>query len=539
MSENSKLKQAIQREYLTCVQNPAYFMKKYCKIQHPTKGKIKFDLYDFQENMLDNFTSNRYNIILKSRQLGISTLTAGYSLWVMLFNADKNILVLAKDKDTAKNLVTKVRVMYAGLPQWLKTQVTEDNKLSLVFKNGSQIKAVAATAEAGRSEALSLLVIDEAAFIEKIDSIWTAAQQTLATGGDCIALSTPNGVGNWFHQQWLGAINGTNNFNTIKLHWTCHPDRDEVWRKEQDKVLGPSQAAQECDADFLTSGESVVDPQILQWYKETMVKEPVEKIGVDRNLWIWKQPDYSKDYIVVADVARGDGADYSAAQIFEINDMEQVAEYKGQLGTTDYGNFLIELATKYNDAILVVENNNIGWATIQTIIDRQYKNLFYQSKDLQVVDVEHQVNNKYRGQDKSMVPGFSTTIKTRPLIVAKMEEYTREKLVKLNSSRLIEELFVFIYKVGLVNSKAEAMQGYNDDLVMSYSIALWIRDTALRLQKDKNDQQWAMMDSMLKNNGNKTDYAVGFGKGKHGQPSKNPFEMDTGKDKEDLTWLIK
>jgi hypothetical protein len=220
--------------------------------------------------------------------------------------------------------------------------------------------------------------------------------------------------------------------------------------------------------------------------------------------------------------------------------MEQVAEYKGQLGTTDYGNFLIELATKYNDALLVVENNNIGWATIQTIIDRGYKNLFYQSKDLQVVDVEHQVNNKYRAQDRSMVPGFSTTIKTRPLIVAKMEEYTREKLVKLNSSRLIEELFVFIYKVGLVNSKAEAMQGYNDDLVMSYSIALWIRDTALRLQKDKNDQQWAMMDSILKSNGNRTDHSVGFTKGQTGKPDKNPYEVDLGNgEKEDLTWLIK
>ena len=258
----SDIKQAIKREYIKCVSDPVHFMKKYCTIQHPTKGKIKFNLYDFQESMLTDFKDNRYNIILKSRQLGISTLSAGYSLWTMLFHNDKNVLVIAKDKDTAKNLVTKVRVMYGGLPQWLKTKVDEDNKLSLRLGNGSQIKAVAATSEAGRSEALSLLVIDEAAFIENIDSIWTAAQQTLATGGNCIALSTPNGVGNWFHKQWMGAEEGTNEFNRIKLHWTNHPDRDETWRKEQDKVLGPSQAAQECDADFLTSGQSVVDPQI-------------------------------------------------------------------------------------------------------------------------------------------------------------------------------------------------------------------------------------------------------------------------------------
>ena len=537
--DTKDLKKVIQREYLKCVEDPVHFMRKYCTIQHPKKGKMKFDLYPFQEKALTEFKDNRYNIILKSRQLGISTLSAGYSLWLMLFHQDKNVLVIATGKDVAKNLVTKVRVMYDNLPSWLKTNVEETNKLSLRFKNGSQIKAIASNESAGRSEALSLLILDEAAFIDKVDTIWTAAQQTLATGGDCIALSTPNGVGNWFHQQWVGAEDGTNEFNPIKLHWTCHPDRDESWRAEQDKVLGPSQAAQECDADFLTSGQSVVDPQILQWYKDELVEAPVEEQGIDRNLWVWRQPDYKKEYIVVADVSRGDGSDYSATQVFEIGDMEQVAEYKGKLSTTDYGHFLIDLATKYNDAILVIENNNIGWATIQTVIDRGYKNLFYQSKDLQVVDVEHQVNNKYRAQDRSMVPGFSTTLKTRPLIVAKMEEYTREKLVKIHSNRLIDELFVFIYKSGITNSKAEAMQGYNDDLVMSYSIALWVRDTALRLQKDRNNQQWAMMDSMLKSNGNKEDLTAGFQSGNPTHPKKNPYEMDTGKEKEDLTWLIK
>ena len=133
-----------------------------------------------------------------------------------------------------------------------------------------------------------------------------------------------------------------------------------------------------------------------------------------------------------------------------------------------------------------------------------------------------------------MVAGFSTTVKTRPLVIAKMEEYTREKLVKVYSDRLIEELFVFIYH----NSKAEAMKGYNDDVVMSYAIALWIRDTALRLKKDKNDQQWSMMDTMLKVNGN-VEHSTGFQKGSPGFPKENPWEMDVIGEKEDLTWLIK
>ena len=145
------IKQVIKREYLKCAQDPIHFMRKYCTIQHPQRGKVKFDLYPFQEKCLKEFKENRYNIILKSRQLGISTLSAGYSLWMMLFNNDKNILVIATGKDTAKNLVTKVRVMYDGLPSWLKTAVDEDNKLSLRFKNGSQIKAIASNESAGRS----------------------------------------------------------------------------------------------------------------------------------------------------------------------------------------------------------------------------------------------------------------------------------------------------------------------------------------------------------------------------------------------------
>ena len=128
----SDLKQAIQREYLQCASNPVHFMRKYCTIQHPTKGKVKFDLYPFQENCLTEFKDNRYNIILKARQLGISTLSAGYALWLMLFHNDKNILVIATGKDTAKNLVTKVRVMYDGLPHWLKTAIVEVNNDTII-----------------------------------------------------------------------------------------------------------------------------------------------------------------------------------------------------------------------------------------------------------------------------------------------------------------------------------------------------------------------------------------------------------------------
>ena len=379
------LKEIVKEEYKKCAVDPVHFMKKYCIIQHPTKGKMYFNLYDFQQQTLNELKDNRYNIILKSRQLGISTLTAGYSLWCMLFRSDYNVLVIATKQDVAKNLVTKVRVMHDNLPSWLRGKTLEDNKLSLRFKNGSQIKAISSKGDAGRSEALSLLVMDEAAFIDKIDDIWTAAQQTLATGGGAIMLSTPNGTGNLFHKTWCDAEAG-GKFNPIKLHWTAHPERDENWRIEQTQLLGEKAAAQECDCDFISSGHTVVDGPIIQWYDQTYVEDPKEKRGFDGNYWMWDYPNYTKAYAVVADVARGDGADYSAFHVLEIESMTQVAEYRGKIGTTEYGNMLISVATEWNNALLVIENANIGWAVLQIAIDRNYENLYYSYKQDAYVD---------------------------------------------------------------------------------------------------------------------------------------------------------
>ena len=526
MSEQKKqIKEAIKREYTKCAQDPTYFLGKYGIIQHPVRGKVNFNLYDFQEKALHSFMNSDYNVVLKARQLGLSTLTAGYALWMMTFQHDKNILVIATKQDTAKNLVTKVRVMHANLPAWLKQPCVEDNKLSLRYKNGSQIKAVASSEESGRSEALSLLIIDEAAFIDKIDTIWAASQQTLATGGKALIISTPNGVGNFFHKVWTEAESGINDFNFIRLHWSLHPDRDETWRKEQDKLLGPSLAAQECDCDFITSGRSVIDGLILEKIRENDVREPMEKRGIDSNYWIWQPPNYTKNYVVSADVSRGDGTDYSAFHIIDVETLEQVAEYRGKISTQEFGNMLVNVANEYNNALLVVENNNIGWAAIQQVIDREYENLFYTSKDLQYVDVQHQMTNKYRAQERNMVPGFSTTSKTRPLIIAKLEEMFREESVNVHSQRLIDELFVFIYN----GNRAEALIGYNDDLVMSFAIALWVRDTALRLRSEGIELSKKAISGISQN---PAVYKP--------EPNKNDsWEMEVKGEKEDLTWLIK
>lgn len=529
MSSIANLRSIVKQEYMKCAEDPVYFMKRYAKIQHPTRGKILFELYPFQEDVLIDFMSSQYNVVLKSRQLGISTLIAGYSLWLMLFQTDKNVLVIATKQDTAKNLVTKVRVMYDNLPSWLKTTVIEDNKLSLKFKNGSQIKAVSAASDSARSEALSLLVIDEAAFINGIDEIWASAQQTLATGGQAIINSTPNGVGNFYHKKWIEAKLGENGFHPVYLPWQVHPERNQAWRDRQDQLLGPVLAKQECDCDFLSSGTSVVDGNTIEWYNQTYVMDPIEKRGIEDSLWIWDYPVNDKSYMIVADVARGDGRDYSAFHIIEIESVTQVAEYRGKLDTKSYGNLLVSLATEYNDALLVVENATIGWAVLQQIIDRGYGNLYYSYKDDGYIDPTVHIPKGYDTKTKAeMVPGFSMTSKSRPLVISKLEMYCRERVPIIKSARLIEELFVFIWK----GNRAEAQSGYNDDLVMSFATGLWVRDTAIKLRQDGILLTKKSLEYMQKSSAIYNPATMQNAKLEHGWAHNTPHGV------EDLTWLI-
>jgi hypothetical protein len=525
---DQNIKEIIKQEFLKCAKDPVYFMKKYYWIQHPQRGRIQFNLFPFQEKVLNLFQNKEYLIINKSRQLGISTLSSAYALWIMLFQKDKNILVIATKQETAKNMVTKIRFAYDQLPSWLKIKAVEDNRLSLRLANGSQVKAVAASSDAGRSEAVSLLLLDEAAFIDNISTIFTAAQQTLATGGQCFAISTPNGTGNWFHKTYANAQIQENKFIPISLPWTVHPERSQTWRDEQDKTLGPREAAQECDCNFSTSGATVLEPETLAWYEATCIQEPVEKRGIDGNLWIWEQPDYSRIYAVVADVARGDGQDHSAFHIIDVELAKQVGEYKGQLGTRDYGNMLVGIATEYNDALLVIENASIGWDVVQTAIDRGYKNLYYSPKsDGALTDAEAYANKYSDGNN--MVPGFTMSQRTRPLVVAKMKSYMQEQSCIVQSKRLMEELRTFIWK----NGRPQAQDGYNDDLVMSWGTALFLRDTTLRFKQAGQDLSRAALNSMGKSEAGYQVYQTSNPNYQNPWEIKNPYG-----ESEDIKWLL-
>jgi len=337
-------------------------------------------------------------------------------------------------------------------------------------------------------------------------------------------LSTPNGTGNLFHKTWTDAEAG-GRFYARKLHWSVHPERDQVWRDSQTELLGEKAAAQECDCDFITSGHTIVDGPIIQWYEQTYVEEPKEKRGFDGNYWIWDYPNYATSYAVIADVARGDGKDYSAFHVIDIKNLVQVAEYRGKIGTTEYGNMLVAVATEWNNALLVIENANIGWAVIQIAIDKGYENLYYSYKQDAYVDEDVHLAKGYDLKGKAQkVPGFSTTTRTRPLIISKLETYFREKSPIVKSKRLVDELYVFIWN----GNRAEAQRGYNDDLVMAFGIGLWVRDTALRLHQQGIDLSRKSLGHMGKSQGMYTSNG-----------NKNAsWDWKAGKDNEGLNWLL-
>jgi len=521
----SDIKKIIRQEYLKCASDPVHFMKKYCFIQHPQRGRVIFNLYPFQERVLNLFNDNPYSVILKSRQLGISTLSAGYSLWLMLFHKDKNILCIATKQETARNMVTKVKFMFENLPSWLKITAPENNKLSLRLANGSQIKATSAASDAGRSEAVSLLIIDEAAFIDNIGEIWASAQQTLATGGGAIVLSTPYGTGNWFHKTWVAAENQDNDFLPIKLPWFVHPERDQTWRNRQDELLGdPRMAAQECDCDFSTSGDVVFYGEWMEFIKSTTIKDPSERRGVDQNLWIWEPADYAREYMIVADVARGDGKDFSACHVMDVQTNTQVAEYKGQMPPKEFGYFLTGLATEYNNAMLVVENASIGWATLDAIIERGYRNLYHSPKSEQLTAQSYL--RVYEGNSE-MTPGFTMSMRTRPLCINKMREFIGDRSVTIRSKRLLEEMKVFIWR----NGRPEAQRGYNDDLVMSFGIGMFLRDTSLKFQQESVDRARAALGAVKSNS---TSWSGGYS----ANSVENPYNMDINGKNESIKWLL-
>ena len=474
-------KQAQIKEIIKCGKDPIHFFNKYVKIQHPTQGSIPFKTYDFQDRCVDDFRKHRFNIVLKSRQLGLSTITAAYAMWMVLFHKDKNVLVIATKLAVAQNFIRKCKFLLASCPKWLiLPQIVKNNSQALEFNNGSQIKAIPTSEDAGRSEALSLLIVDEAAFVRNFDTLWTGLYPTLSTGGEAIVLSTPNGVGGQYYDLWVYAEKGENIFNPIKLPWDVHPDRNDEWFEAETKNMSQKQIAQELLCDFAASGETFLRVEDIEYIRE-WIRTPIDRWGPDMGVWVWDYPLKEKKYVISADVSRGDATDYSTFHVIDTEASQIVAEYQGKLPPDRFAQLLAEAGKRYNDALLCPENNSYGYAVIMKLNELDYRNLYFQNE-------RDRYNYMYGNKDIAKI-GFQTNSKTRSQILTKLEEVLRTKQVMIRSSRLYEELKTFVWK----NGKAQAMKGQNDDLIMALAIGVWLYDTSPQLSKSGTNLNNAML----------------------------------------------
>jgi hypothetical protein len=458
-------------EIKKCGSDPIYFIKKYVKISHPTRGPISFETYPYQEECVKSFLTHRMIICNKSRQLGLSTVSAAYALWLALFRRDKNVIILATRLETAKLFLEKVKGMFDTLPEWLiMPRLRSVSVREMKFTNNSKIKALPCTENAARGEAVSLLIVDEAAHIEVFDEIWTGLQPTLSTGGDVILISSPKGVGNQFYNIFQRAIDngedkvGSNGFFGIKLPWTVHPEHDQAWFEEQCAALldSPRAIAQELLCSFEASGFSFLDKESLIWMQNT-IASVISRFGPNLEMNIWKYPEFGHKYIVSADVARGDAEDFSAAYVLDATTDEMVAEYKGRIQPDKFGEFLFDVGMKYNTAFIVNELNSPGLVTSYKLRDMKYKHLYYEKL------FNGNLEPNYLPQEiENLTPGFNTTVKSRPVILGKLEAAIRNKKFENKSDRLVGEFKTFIVD----NEKPKAQKNAHDDLIMALAIGV-------------------------------------------------------------------
>ena len=501
-------KQRQIKEIVKCGKDPKYFFNKYVKIQHPTKGLISFATFDFQDDCIDDFVAHRFNVILKSRQLGISTLSAAYAVWLAIFYKDKNVLVIATKLSVAMNFIKKVKVALKGLPPWLVLpELVSNNKQSVEFSNGSQIKAIPTSDDAGRSEALTLLIVDEAAFVRNFDELWMGLYPTLSTGGRAIVLSTPNGVGGQYYDLYMRAASGESEFNPIKLPWDVHPERSDEWFENECKNLTQQQIAQELLCDFAASGETFLSAEHIERIR-TQVRKPMERWGPEMGVYVWKYPLTEHKYIISADVARGDAGDYSAFHIIDTNESEVVAEYKGKIPPDQFALLLNEAGIRYGNALLCPENNTYGYAVVMKLLELKYPNLYYKKE-------KDKYAAMYSGESQIHKAGFTTSGQSRAQILTKLEEVLRNGHIKLHSERLYEELKTFIWK----GNKAQAQRGQNDDLVMALAIGVWLYDTSPNYNKQTVDLNKEMLKAFGVNRNTYKNSVLP----KHDQFAANPF----------------
>ena len=540
-------KEQLMLEYVKCMKDTPYALKTYLQTYDNTVSQyVPLQLFPDQVSLLEDYDKYNENIALKYRQAGVSTVTAAWISKRLVFakkNKPEKILIIANKLDTSQEMANKIKSFVAQWPKWVGADFSNEKNAQKHYKltNGSEVKAVATSKDALRGFTPTILVFDEAAFIEADSDFWSACMASLSTGGKVIVVSTPNGYDPIYYEIYDQSLRNMNDFKITEMYWFRDPRYTKdlylvktediihyLLNKEEyseDKILSwesipfetrnyddlktimdggykpcsdwfermvkklkydKRKVSQELECNFLGSGDNVFDSKMLQTIRENMVKEPQNKM-MGNSLWIWKEPVVGHKYIMGVDVSRGDSEDFSTIQIIDFDEREQVLEYIGKIPPDILAEIAYKWGNMYSAYIVIDITGGMGIATSRKLQELGYKSMYVDGVDL---------NNTWKYDPKTLdkIPGINFNNK-RVQIIAAFEEGMRHKF-RIYSSRLYNEMNTFVY----VNGRPDHQKGHHDDLIMSISIALYVGESSFSSLERVTEQTKAMLDSWTVNN---------------------------------------
>jgi len=494
-------------EFLRCKNSFEYFCSKYILIELPG-GDVPLIPYEPQRKLIDLINNDKYVLVLKSRQIGISTITQAYVVWLAVFFDNAVIGIISKDAKEATDFARAIRGMIDKLPKSLSPQFDKYTEQSFILKNGSKVYASPVNPNAPektlRGKAITFLVIDEAAFVKFIDEAWTSMVPALSTNQmhakaagvpyGTVVLSTPNktvGVGKWFYERYTNAVSGNDIFKDFVIHWQDVKElaNDPDWYDRQCALFDHDKRKieQELELKFLSTEGSFFDEQTIQALQEPR-KEPIEKHRIfNGELWRYADPREDTNYIMGVDTAPEHGQDFSAISVWDFKTLEQVAEYQGKLKVTDFIKVIKVVAEMY-DGTIVVESNSYGNQVIEDLDNSKFAMKLYKEK---------------RGVSKKSVAGLSTNVKTRPLMIDALYSYVTQFPECIKSKRLILELIGLTSKP---SGKVEADIGCHDDIALSTAMCFYVHkwDPPLLMDKTTFKSVEGVFEDVINMNSDKT-----------------------------------
>ena len=479
-------------EFIKCKEDPVYFAKNYIKIVSLDEGLVPFNLYKFQEKLIQRFHENRFNICKMPRQTGKSTTVVSYLLHYALFNDSVNIGILANKASTARELLARLATAYENLPKWMQQGILVWNKGNIELENGSKILAASTSASAVRGMSFNILFLDEFAFVPNhiADSFFASVYPTITSGKSTkvIMVSTPHGM-NHFYRYWHDAERGKNEYIATDVHWSEVPGRDSVWKEQTIANTSEQQFKVEFECEFLGSVDTLINVSKL---RSLVYEDPIKRNS--KGLDVYEEPITDHDYILTVDVARGVGIDYSAFVIFDITTFPHkvVGKFKNnEIKPMLFPNVIYDVAKAYNNSYILCEVNDIGDQVASILhYDLEYQNILMCAMRGRAGQI---VGQGFSGTKTQMGVKMSKTVKK--IGCSNLKTMIEDDKLIFNDYDIIAELTTFIQK----SNSFEAEEGCNDDLAMCLVIYAWLvaqdyfkeltdQDVRKRIYEDQRDQ---------------------------------------------------